>query len=200
MATLDLPPRRPGFTSGQEATIWRGSPSMLSTLYFWVFSFAAAIFMYDQFGKLMASLYNAGFFYDLPRVVPLFYSAPAQLKPWAQMLPSILCVFPVFWYSLGLVCTSYRLTNQRLHIRSGILVRTHDQLELFRVRDFILDAPVYLLILGIANVRVISRDESLPLLTLIAQRHSEHLMDLIRENVQRRRDEVGMREIETNTQ
>lgn len=191
---------RPGFTSGTEEEVWSAHPALRSTLYFWVVSLVGGFIVYISFERMASGMLSAGIFSGLPFLVPLLFKSNGELKTLAGLLPFLFCIFPVFWYSLGLACTRYILTTQRLHIRTGILVRTYDQVELFRVRDFMIDAPIHMVLLGLGHVRVISRDESLPVLTLIAMPQPQQLIDLIRNHVQRRKDEVGMREIETNTQ
>lgn len=193
-------PRRPGFTVGQEETLWEGSPALSSTLYFWFISLIGAATIAYAWSHLVNGLYAEGVFSSIPGLSRLMFPNPPEAALWVRLAPIIFCLMPVLWYSLGLACTSYKLTNQRIIIRTGIFMRTHDQVELFRVRDFLIDAPLHYVVLGLGHVRVISRDESLPLLTLIAQPQPDRLIDLIRDNVQRRKDEVGMREIETNTQ
>lgn len=200
MSTAEIHPRRPGFTVGQEETLWESHPALRSTLYFWGFSILGAAFLFHFWGKLMAAFYADGLFANMPGLAGMIYAEPELMVWWLRILPSALCLLPVFLYSLSLACTSYKLTNQRLLVRTGILMRTHDQVELFRVRDFLIDAPIHLALMGLGHVRVISRDESLPVVTLIAQLDATTLIDTIRMQVQRRKDEVGMREIETNVQ
>jgi len=197
---VGMSPNRPGFTTGTEEEIWSAHPAIRSTLYFWAFSVIGALAVFFVWTKIMTGLNGLGFFSATPPVAAAMFTPTGGLTFWMKALPIVACLFPAFWYTLGLACTTYSLTTQRLHIRSGILVRTYDQVELFRVRDFLIDSPLYMVLLGLGHVRIISRDESLPLLTLIAMENSDKLVDLIREHTQRRKDEVGMREIETNTQ
>lgn len=195
---LDLP-RRPGFTSGTEEFVWKGHPSLRSTVYSWTLSSLAAWLISLVWVQLFTSLYANGMLPAAPLVTQMIYGADGQMALWFRVIPWVVCLVPVFWYSLNLAATTYELSTQRLTVRTGILVRTMDQVELFRVRDFMVDTPLHYMILGIAHVRVISRDESLPILTMIAQPRPYDLVDVIRFHTQRRKDEVGMREIETNT-
>ncbi len=196
--TLDVP-RRPGFTAGTEELVWQGSPALLSTLYMWLISLGAGWFISLIWGKLFTALFQYGMIPLVPGITNVLYASNGDLTLWFRMVPWAIMLVPVFWYTINLAVTTYELSTQRITIRSGILVRTMDQVELFRVRDFMIDTPLYFAILGLGHVRVISRDESLPLLTMIAQPKPDRLVDLIRTNTQRRKDEVGMREIETNT-
>ncbi len=196
--TLDVP-RRPGFTAGTEEPVWQGSPALRSTLYMWLISLGAGWFISLIWGKLFNAFLQYGLLPPVPGITNALYTSSGELALWFRMVPWAVVLMPVFWYTINLAVTTYELSTQRITVRSGIMVRTMDQVELFRVRDFMIDAPFYFAILGLAHVRVISRDESLPLLTMIAQPQPDQLVNLIRTNTQRRKDEVGMREIETNT-
>lgn len=192
-------PRRPGFTSGSEEPVWSGAPALRSTIYTWLISLGAAWFISMIWSKMFLTLLQNGWLPPVPGITALLFSPAGSLNLWFAAVPWVIVLAPVFSYTVQLAVTSYELTTQRITIRTGVLVRSMDQIELFRVRDFMIDAPIYLTILGLAHVRVISRDESLPLLTMIAQPAPDELVNLIRYHMQRRKDEVGMREIETNT-
>lgn len=194
----DVMPRRPGFTTGKEEEVWRGKPALRATIYMWMFCLALGWGMHFAWQKILTDGVLLSVLSYAPFLLKLFYAGSGP-KWWLSVLPWLLALFPVVWYTLGLAMTSYTLSTQRLTIKTGILFRTLDQLELFRVRDFLIDAPLYFTILGLGHVRIISRDETLPLLTLIAQPEPEKLINLVRDRVQYRKDEVGMREIETNT-
>ncbi len=199
MSEFAAPPRRPGFTAGTETEVWRGSPAIRSTTYYWILSVATAWVLYLIWGQALAGLAAMGVFgvgpHSMARTLLPDGATPVW---WLAIVPWAICLVPVAWRTLNLAVISYELTTQRLVVRAGILVRTQDQLELFRVRDFLIDTPLHMGLLGLSHVRVISRDETLPVLTMLAQSQSERLLNIIRDNVQRRKDEVGMREYETN--
>lgn len=190
--------QRPGFTAGTEAEVWRGGPALRSTFYFWALSFAAAWFLALMWDKLLMGLNGFGVFSQIPALSHEIFPDGKAPVWWLSIVPWLICLIPAAWNTMNLAVISYELTNQRLVVRAGIMVRTHDQLELFRVRDFLIDTPIHMALLGLSHVRIISRDESLPVLTLLAQPHAERLLDVVRDNVQHRKDEVGMREFETN--
>jgi uncharacterized membrane protein YdbT with pleckstrin-like domain len=191
--------RRPGYTTGQEQEVWAGSPSLRCTIHLWAISIAIAYFIAMFWDSTLVGMLRSGMFVRVPDIARAMFNPNGSVKTWASLIPWALCLFPAFWYSVQLKAIRYSLTSQRLSVDSGIFVRTHDQLELFRVRDFVIDAPLYMTILGVRHVRIISRDESLPILTLIAQPNAHALIDMVRELVQRRKDEIGLREIETNS-
>lgn len=190
---------RPGFTSGQEDLVWRGGPALRSTIYHWIFSILTAWLLYVLWIKGFDGLNKMGLFGAREQgslAVTLFPNG--DLVWWLAIVPWVIALLPALWHTLNIAVISYEMTSQRLTVRSGILVRISDQMELFRVRDFLVDTPIHLGALGLSHVRIISRDETLPVLTLLAQPNAEELANIVRQNVQRRKDEVGMREFETN--
>ena len=197
---LDSASRRPGFTTGSEEEVWRGGPALRSTMYYWFFSALAAWFIYILWIKGFHILNDMGLFgVRKPGSLSVTLFPNGELVWWLAIIPWIICLIPALWHTLNIAVISYEMTSQRLTVRSGILVRVHDQMELFRVRDFLIDTPIHLGLLGLSHIRIISRDETLPVLTLLAQPHAEELVNIVRTNVQRRKDEVGMREFETNS-
>lgn len=93
--------------------------------------------------------------------------------------------------------TRYRLTTQRLIIFKGWFRgrwgRTVDSLELFRIIDYDFhQGPFLHSFLGIGNVRLVTNDQSHPVLQLVAVSDPEKLQDLIRIKVDARKRELGM--------
>jgi len=186
--TQNNKPMRPGFSNGTEELRWRGKPALRSTSYMWALSIGLALFVSRFIDPVCAQLYKLG---------ATFLATPqGTLNFWVYVIPWVIFLWPATTRTISLMATTYELTNQRFIIRSGILLRTHDQVELFRVRDFMIDAPLYLTVLGLGHIRIISRDETLPLMTVYAQPEAPTLVDVVRGEVLRRKDEVGVREIE----
>lgn len=92
--------------------------------------------------------------------------------------------------------TLYELTTQRLRIRSGILNRRLDELELYRVKDYVLEQPLLLRFLGLGNLTLISSDATTPRVALRAITDAEGLRELLRNAVQTERDRKRVREMD----
>ena len=192
-------PVRPGFTAGTEEFRWYGKPALRSTAYLWAFSLGSAFLVSLVWGDVMFGIAKAVYSTAPGLAAAFFPHGNRDMAWWLAGLPWVALCLPAITKTASLMATSYELSTQRLNVQSGILVRTYDQLELFRIRDYLIDAPAYLSIMGLAHVRIISRDETLPLLTIFAQPYARDLVDLIRTETQRRKDEVGVREIETTS-
>ena len=92
--------------------------------------------------------------------------------------------------------TVYELTSQRLRIRSGVLNRRLDEVELYRVKDYVLDQPLLQRMLGLGNLTLVSSDATTPKVLIPAIQNAEHVRELLRGAVQSERDRKRVREMD----
>ena len=125
--------------------------------------------------------------------------------PWvADLISNLWIVIPVsltpfigaIWKSLDIHCTVYELTTERLTLRSGIFSVHYDEIELFRVRDFEINQPLYLRLFGLGNLRLFTADRTNPIFDIVAQRHVRDLRDILRQRVMEHQQKRGYRESE----
>ncbi len=93
-------------------------------------------------------------------------------------------------------CTAYELTTQRLKISSGILNRKLEELELFRVKDYAMDQPLFLRMLGLGNLTLVTSDASTPTVAIKAIPKIEEVREMLRTAVQVERDRKRVRELD----
>jgi uncharacterized membrane protein YdbT with pleckstrin-like domain len=86
----------------------------------------------------------------------------------------------------------YRLTNQRLFVRTGFIKRKVDELELYRVKDVKVNQSLLQRILGFGSITVLSSDDSTPELTLIGILNPEEVKETIRTCYRAARRREGM--------
>ena len=108
-------------------------------------------------------------------VEPLFAAPAAALFfCWALYLA-------VGWLSQRAV--SYTLTAQRLEIEAGLLGKRFESIELWRVRDVVLEQGLPERLRGAGRITVLSSDQAEPVLrigpVLDAHRHYEELRDAV---------------------
>jgi uncharacterized membrane protein YdbT with pleckstrin-like domain len=94
--------------------------------------------------------------------------------------------------------TSYELTTQRLKIASGILNRKLDELELFRVKDYAMDQPLALRLVGLGNLTLITSDATSPTVAIRAIANVEDVREKLRTAVQAERDRKRVREMDVD--
>lgn len=127
---------------------------------------------------------------------------PSQLT---NITTFIVCVL-FFWLVIPLLMgawawlqTRYKrfeLTNERLRIRAGVLNKSVDVLELYRVKDLHISQPFLLRLFGLGNVVLITSDKTHPRITINAIANSEQLADTLREHIEAMRIARGVREFD----
>lgn len=110
--------------------------------------------------------------------------------------PLIIPIFVAFYYWLLLRSRRYELTNQRLLYTHGIISKTREEWELYRIKDMRIDQPLKLRLFGKGNIVLQTSDRSMPDFTIAAVDSPQALSDQIRKLVEARRDTKGVREVD----
>jgi uncharacterized membrane protein YdbT with pleckstrin-like domain len=84
----------------------------------------------------------------------------------------------------------YTLTAQRLEIERGILARRYESIDLFRVRDVVLEQTVLERLRGVGRITVVSTDALEPRLTVGPVASARRLYDQLRDAVVHARKEA----------
>jgi uncharacterized membrane protein YdbT with pleckstrin-like domain len=113
-------------------------------------------------------------------------------------LPAALLILPVcaavaFWKYLVVKNQVFELTSERLKMHSGVLNKHLSELELYRVTDTQFDQPFWLRLVGLAHVHILSADKTTPSVTLNAVSDAREVREKLRELVEARRTEKGVR-------
>lgn len=97
---------------------------------------------------------------------------------------------------LPLSFTKYELTEDRLFVRQGILVRKEEQVDLFRVQDLSVSISLYQRIFGMGTVTIKGSDKSCPVLPLINVRKPYEVREILHEVCDKASDRKGVRRTE----
>lgn len=158
-------PKRP------EEALWRGGPSQWVN----VKGYAAAL--------LAGAAMVAG-----AALAPRALSIDAL--PWwvypAAASPALLAALVLF---VRVRVVRYELTTQRIRERRGILTRTLEEIELFRVDDSQVRQTLLQRLVGVGTVTLHTSDVTSPRFVLRSVRRHESLRNTIRTEVERRRRE-----------
>jgi uncharacterized membrane protein YdbT with pleckstrin-like domain len=97
----------------------------------------------------------------------LFEGRPALVQNAGQLLLCIvtlgLWLLPLWWRSRSL---SYRVTNRRIVVQSGVLSQRLEQVDLYRVNDYAVERPFSQRLLGTGNLLLKTVDKSTPEIAL----------------------------------
>lgn len=155
----------------EETLIWKGTPSQWTNFgtYF--------------FCLLLAGGVAAAYFFVTPRQ-PLILIGLA--------LPVLLG----FSRWIGTRCQVYEITSERIRTKTGLLSRVSTELELYRVRDYTVEEPFFLRLIGRGNLILQTSDRTNPRLVLHAVPTASELKDQIRAHTERMRQLRGVRDID----
>lgn len=103
------------------------------------------------------------------------------------------------WRYLVVKCTVYEITSERIKHRHGVLNKTVNELELYRVRDYQVQQPFWLRMVGCGNVVIISSDRTTGELILWAVEDSEKMANTIRKLVEQSRRSRGVRDLDVGS-
>ena len=128
----------------------------------------------------------------------LWQGTPSQWQNFGWWL-SCLLVIPLPWAIWkAIVIKNYQitLTRQRLRIRTGVLSKHNEDIELYRVKDWTLGEPFWQRMFGSGEVEVISSDRTAPELQLSWIKGAPAFVEELREAVEAVRDKKRVREVD----
>ena len=127
----------------------------------------------------------------------LLVGSAGDLGAWPLLLTA-LALLIIFWKWLQVMSEKFELTNQRLVVRRGIIMKSIDEVELYRVKDVRMDFSLLNQMVGIGTIHITSSDETTRNHQL-ALRHvplAQERREQLRELVDAARRERGVREID----
>jgi uncharacterized membrane protein YdbT with pleckstrin-like domain len=162
------------FIMDEEQNIWEGHASHLINLPVYLLCALAA-------GALLGGAF--------------FLSPPASYAvAGAAVVP--LFIGMIKW--LANACRRYQVTTERLRLSRGILSRKTDEVELYRVKDYVLVEPFWLRVFGLGDIVMQTTDDANPIVRIRAIPQAPALRDQIRKYVEicRERKHVRITEFE----
>ena len=106
----------------------------------------------------------------------------------------VIPILIALWRFLVVKNWKIEITDQRLIEEKGVLSKTTDELELFRVKDIRLDQPFFLRLVGLSNVILETSDRSHSIVKIPAIKDGKNLREQLRTAVDLRRDKKRVRE------
>lgn len=124
-----------------------------------------------------------------------------SLAAYAGSIALGLVLLPLFgaglqvWFGAGIAWKSaaYKLTSQRLFVRRGLVSRTVQELELYRVTDVAFSQGLLARLFGIGTVSVVANDPTTPRLAMPGVASPESVKETIRTAYRRARRAEGVR-------
>jgi len=152
----------------EEQHLWKSSPSQWLNLGHYVLALLMAVGI--VFGSMI-------FFPPalIALVIPLLYA---------------------LWRFLTVRCLTFELTSERLRISNGVINRTIDEVELYRVKDILMVRPWWMRVTGLSTLKLHTSDRTLPQLDIPAMADGLGLREKLRKQVEHQRDKKRVREMD----
>jgi membrane protein YdbS with pleckstrin-like domain len=115
---------------------------------------------------------------------------------WVALVPLALGVLLLLLLWIRVKSSSYRLTTQRLFIRRGWLAKHVNELELYRVKDVVVDQAGLQRLLCYGTVTVLSADDTTPDVDLMGISSPTKVKEMIRTQYRAARQREGVRPTE----
>jgi uncharacterized membrane protein YdbT with pleckstrin-like domain len=139
---------------------------------------------------------------DMKKEVVLFEGTPSQWMNFTTYVMAVLfcwLIFPLFiaLYRYLLTRTmKFKITSKRIEMEKGILSISHDETELFRVRDISMKQPFWLRLVGLSTIILATSDSSSRYLRIAGIKADKTLMIALRDAIEERRAEKNVRELD----
>ncbi len=124
---------------------------------------------------------------------------PEKLAVHVDRLPIYLSVYVLinlFWQILRVWCTSYEIDPEQLRYSSGIILRKHEFVENYRIKDYAIKKPLIYRIFDLGNLTIYTSDKTTPILRLNAISKPEEKYQILRGLVELSRKEKHVYEID----
>lgn len=124
---------------------------------------------------------------------------PEKLAVHVDRLPIYLSVYVLvnlFLQILKVWCIRYEVDPEKLKYSSGIILRKHEFVENYRIKDFLIEKPLTYRIFGLGNLTIYTSDKTTPVLHLYAIRKPDEKYQILRGLVELSRKEKHVYEID----
>ena len=111
---------------------------------------------------------------------------------WVPLVPLALGMLLLLLLWVKLKSCSYRLTTQRLFVRRGWLAKHVNELELYRVKDVVVDQGGLQRLLGYGTIRVLADDDTTPQVDLVRISRPTRVKEMIRTQYRAARQREGV--------
>lgn len=127
----------------------------------------------------------------------LLFVSDTSWGAWPLLL-TLLALLIIGWKWLEVMSESFRVTRERIVVRRGIIMKSVDEIELYRVKDVRMDFSLLNQLAGIGTITITSSDETTrnSALSMRYIAHASERREGIRRLVDAARKERGVREID----
>jgi uncharacterized membrane protein YdbT with pleckstrin-like domain len=164
-----------------EQTIWKGTSSAIRNLHIYLLAALVCLVWAALCGLLWSKL-----------------DPSKRGYAWLALSLTLAPILYALWKHILLRSRQYEITTERILIRSGLLSKRTEEIELYRVKDYVLTEPFWQRLFGVGTIEISTHDESTPKVLVEAIRNARSVVEEVRKNVEicRERKKVRLAELE----
>lgn len=124
---------------------------------------------------------------------------PKSLIIHLYRLPVYLSAFVLInlaYQVIQVYCIQYEVDSEELRSYSGIFKRKHEIIELYRVKDFLIEKPLIYRLFGLGKLTIYTSDKTTPVLRMQAIKEPEEKYKILRGLVELNRREKHVFEVD----
>lgn len=119
----------------------------------------------------------------------------SMISPWFLLIAGVAGLHLV--YRIMIVSNErYELSSERLKIYTGIFNQEINEIELYRIKDYVSKSNLFYRCFNLSNVKLVTSDRSHPEVTLKAIKNGVNVQQMMRGFVETLRSSRGVREID----
>ncbi len=112
--------------------------------------------------------------------IAIIVTAAVLVRENLILVALVLPVGYAFWKYLEIASTKLKITDERMILRQGVLNKTTNETELYRVRDSSIEEPFFYRMFGCGNIMIYTTDEAEATIKLGAYKKPHWLKDQVR--------------------
>lgn len=174
----------------KDTILWLESPSQLLNIHKYIFTTIITIIIIYLLNNNINIIYDINLINNAISLVE-FNEIVVNIT-FAIIIVSLSYMTYIF---LDLLLTTYTLTNERLIIRKGILIRKRDYTDLYRIIDYGDKANFMEQIFKLDTIIIYTTDKKKPTLIMKGMKNASNKISSIRNNVEKLRLERNVFEI-----
>jgi uncharacterized membrane protein YdbT with pleckstrin-like domain len=134
---------------------------------------------------------------DQPERV-LYEGNPALIPSLGALLVAVLTVgLGLVWLWLRAKSTSYRITSERIVVERGLFSKRMEQIDVYRINDFVVELPFGQRVMGTGNLIVDAMDRTTPHLHITGLKTDVRaLYEKLREATEQQKSRRGVRVVD----
>ena len=175
----------------QEEIVWSGIPLVRTLAPLWIIGIGMGFWLSGMSVAIVDTI--------VAMTAGLGIWTDSRIETFDILLPIIMTaitISPAAIWTLERLLTKYELTNQRLLIHWGVLIRRHDEIALQRIRDYRVKRSLYDILFLSGKVKITSRDAQHSFYAIGPVTDARALMDTIRSAALDHKKRMGFREFE----